>query len=951
MEADVSTQLGHRAPKLERKHLWWLAAGLALLVLLAYGQTLGMYFWQDDAALIFKMQHPIPNSGSFGSGIFGVGAYKYLATPFIPLYPLFGMNPLPYFALGLFIYLVLTYIVFWFIRVLTQNNRVATTGAVLFGAGYFSQLAIFRLINSYQTNMSVMLALATFGVLILFYQTRKWWWYALAVLLFGATLELMLVRSHGLIIPFVALEGLFLVSTLDSRLWTLGPKVESRKSKVGSTWSNVKGQLSNVALAALRLLPFVLIYKAFYFNGNESSGGALDSLMKTYLVEGHWENFFGLAASFGNMLIPDVIIKWFSELSGTPIGPTNWSHLLVFGAFLLLVWLTKWRLKLSWRFSVPAELLGAGWLWINILGAQAQYLWYQDFTNILSGTIGGLALVYFGSLALNIWNRYRLLSIAILFSLVWSVANYFGYFVLYPTSIMTSTTRYVMHSFVATVALWAIWIELLFAPVRNAAEKDRSDSPSWLPTAIVTALLALVPLSLTIGDQQAWVAEKSVPTRAFYQTMQQLYPKLEYGALIWYDTKRDPAVEYAFGDFFAVGSMPDETALAIYYGIDRYDLKLSNGANNFLGEAYHWKKAPEQLYTFYYDGTELHDTTSQTRSALAGERPSVSVVFDGPTGTPAEVVGTSTPVLLDLDLTAEVKPADQLASSGTWVGPVAELPTYYQYLEARDALRRSLQVTVSSEWSGAEKEYLADGNYEKGWASHRTIWPVEGEAVATVELPQAMSLNRVIWTNSHIIRTPTSYTIDVSSDGTTWRTVKEVADAPERPTAETVAEDFEAVTARFVRMRITKSATGEAPGLIEFEVVPSQFGRLDPMLAAQLSADPLLGAPPSAGGFGSAQQDDAVRRELVEFLESHRSIGVQYQTDRAAFVGHDPITIKLDDRTHYQLVLPASGTNLEKIQLVVPSYLAGVTIKSATVSFPTLDELNNLGFIERRSIN
>ncbi len=190
-----------RAGNIERRHLWWLVGGLLLLVLLAYGQTLGMYFWQDDTALVFKMQHPLPNAGSFGEGYFGVGAYKYLATPFIPLYPLFGLNPLPYFALGIVIYLTLTLVVFWFLRVLTQNNRIATSGAVLFGAGYFAQLAIFRLINSYQTNLSVMLALATFGGLIWYHLTRKWWWYGLAVILFWATLELVLVRSHGLIIP------------------------------------------------------------------------------------------------------------------------------------------------------------------------------------------------------------------------------------------------------------------------------------------------------------------------------------------------------------------------------------------------------------------------------------------------------------------------------------------------------------------------------------------------------------------------------------------------------------------------------------------------------------------------------------------------------------------------------------------------------------------------------
>ncbi len=710
----------------------------------------------------------------------------------------------------------------------------------------------------------------------------------------------------------------------------------------------------------LRLIPFFAIYYAYYLSSaSNSSNGALSSLYQTYWVEGKWENFLGLAASFGNMLIPDAVIKWFSDLTGTSIGLTNWSHLLVFGLFLLLVWLTKWRLALRWTFSVPAEVLGLGWLTVNILGARAQYGWYQDFATILAGTIGGLALIYFICLSLNIWKRRRLLAIAILFALVWSIANYVGYFVLYPTSIMSSTTRYVMHSFVATVALWAILIELLivrpnrqqsrhFELVSESNAKNRQilkqvqddGSVDWLPTAIATTVLALIPLSLTIGDQQTWVEQKSGPTRAFYQTMQRLYPTLEYGALIWYDTKRDPTVEHAFGDFFAVGSMPDETALAIYYGIDRYDLKLSSGANNFLGEAFHWKKPSRMLYTFYYDGSQLRDTTPHTRAALGGELAPVNVNVTDVTGVPTGVVGMSTPVLLDMDIEASVKPAEELQASGTWDGNVGDLPTYYRYLNERDRLRRSLKVEVSSEWSGAEKEYLTDGNYDKGWAAHRTIWPVDKQAWAQLELPVAQPLSRVVWHNSHLIRTPIDYQIQTSLDGKTWTTVKDVSGAKERPTGEIVTEDFSATTARLVRMLITTSSTGEAPGLIELEAVPTEFAKIDPALADRLAADPLLGA-----------HDDASKQALAAYLEGHKSLGITYQTDRAAHSAHDPINLALSSAKHYQVMLPASGTTLEQIRFVPPAYLDNVTISNAKISFPTLEKLSDLGFIERRSKN
>lgn len=910
----ILKEFGAVAPRLSRAQLGWILLGLLIVAVIAYGQTLGMYFWQDDAALVFKMQHPLPNSGSFGAGYYGVGAYKYLATPFIPLYPLFGMNPQPYFAVGLGIYIVLTWIVFWFVRTISQSNRIAVSAAALFGAGYFAQLAIFRLINSYQTNLGVMLALATFGVLFVYFLTRRWQWYVGALLLFAATLELVLVRSHGLILPVVALELLCF--------------------RPGKTWRET---LLRAGWSLLRIVPFAAVYAVFYFDPrNESSSGALGSLVKTYLVDGKWENFFGLAASFGNTMVPDRLILWLSDTFGQPIGTlTNWSHVIVLVIFLGAVALSQWRLRLAPAFGWLTGLVGLGWFALNLSGAHAQYLWYQDFATILAGTVGGLLLVYFVGLGVALWNRERLLAIAILFSVVWSIANYFGYFVLYPTSVMTSVSRYIMHSFVATVALWAILVELMLArPLRGAAY-------AWVPTAVATGVLMLAPLWLTMTDQREWVATKSEPTRAFYEKMLEFYPELEYGALIWYDTKRDPSVEYAFGDFFSVGSMPDETALAIYYGIDRYDLKLSSSANNFLGEAFHWKKPSRMLYSFYYDGAELHNTTAHTRAALSGELAPVPVVFDGATGTPEQPVGMSTPVIFHFDVSASVKPANELQAPSAWTGDVSQLPSYFDYLGARDQLRRSASASVSSEWSGSEKEFLADGNYELGWAAHRTIWPVEGSASATLEFPVALETNRVLWWNSHTIRTPRDYRIEVSSNGNNWTTVKEVLDGPERNTGELVAEDFEPIRAKFVRMMITESATGEAPGLIELEVVPTQYGRLDPALAQLLQGDPLLGA-----------QDDASRQSLARYLESHAQLGIGYETDRAPVSQHDPITVPLSASSgSYSVVLPASGTTLRAVQLQAPNYLTSIEASNARVSFPTLSDLNERGFIERRSKN
>lgn len=52
---------------------FWPHLLILFVIFISYGQTLRMYFWQDDSALIFKLQNQGPASGSFGVGIIGDG--------------------------------------------------------------------------------------------------------------------------------------------------------------------------------------------------------------------------------------------------------------------------------------------------------------------------------------------------------------------------------------------------------------------------------------------------------------------------------------------------------------------------------------------------------------------------------------------------------------------------------------------------------------------------------------------------------------------------------------------------------------------------------------------------------------------------------------------------------------------------------------------------------------
>src|SRR3989344_150521 len=130
---------------------------LILLVLISYGQILGLYVWEDDHALFFKLAHLKEGAGYFGPGPFGTGIYRYAAVPFIPIYYLFGYFVPAYFGLILLLYLITTIVIYKvFSTVISETaGKVAS---FMYGAGYIVSDGVWRMANSSTTSISIILA-------------------------------------------------------------------------------------------------------------------------------------------------------------------------------------------------------------------------------------------------------------------------------------------------------------------------------------------------------------------------------------------------------------------------------------------------------------------------------------------------------------------------------------------------------------------------------------------------------------------------------------------------------------------------------------------------------------------------------------------------------------------------------------------------------------------------
>src|SRR3989344_1801228 len=122
---------------------------LFLVVLLAYGLTLGMYIWQDDNAIMFKLQNLEEGGGNLGHGIYDRNTpYRGVIVPLVPLYYFFGLEPVGYFVVGLIVYFLASVTVYFLAKELKNDKNFAFGAAVIFAAGFIGGETLWRIYNS-----------------------------------------------------------------------------------------------------------------------------------------------------------------------------------------------------------------------------------------------------------------------------------------------------------------------------------------------------------------------------------------------------------------------------------------------------------------------------------------------------------------------------------------------------------------------------------------------------------------------------------------------------------------------------------------------------------------------------------------------------------------------------------------------------------------------------------
>lgn len=876
---------------------FWLL--LAFVVLISYGQLLFMQPWEDDNALFFKLANINGSAGYLGEGPLGEGAYKYTAAVFIPIYTLFKHEPVAYFAYAIIFYFLTTLIVYKvFSKIL--GKRAGQVAGFLFASGYIASDGFIRLYNSVITSISVI----GISLLTLFYwkffDEKSPRWYFLSLLTFFLTNELARSRTHYLIAVIIAFELIYF---------------------------NKKEIFRSIRNLIFRLSPFVFIfYRYFVFGADQRSGNIKDFLQALY--RGEFYKLYGWLTGFTNIIVPE----WFTNfIFKFPNITFVWilALLLLTAVFYILLKKSKYRIILTTSFAI-FTLVWAFFAKQIFTTPVISISQQQIFIAFL-----GVPLFVLGLLIFFIIPKYKKLYLLLYF---WVFINIGAYAAYNPNFFYGSVHRYLAHSFFAYVGILAIFIALLPKKLK------------WLEALILILILCwgLGNLVSAVFYQKNIIVKRSNPTKNFYQSLKNYLPNLEKGDVIYFDVA--PSAAAYFTNAFSVAQMPEETAIAWRYGLDRYDIrrvtKFEDLVTHIQSGSFTDKdknKIPiNKFYTFFYsekssayskeglvntteDSVKLFKEGGKIEEVFSGKKAgldNLEIVFQRPIKSvvPEELELTISANALDpkeinFPLTLDPKMASNSVAKNDKLRSLA-----FSYFRFKQNLFQKISVTTSSNWRENLAQNLIDQNPDTFWRPDRILWSKELGSLI-LDLKDTVNINRFIWINGLGSSTPTEYKIQTSLDALNWDDAAIVSSFKRIDNNDLQVVSFSKREARFVRMNLAKTTNSDSPGIAEAWIVPSEFSELDIGETEQFLAEP----------FGFIPSKDSFSQSLSE-LGSKGRVRVYWMGDKdnswTTDVGK---SIDLVYGTSYlprkyKIILPAGGTKINSLKMTGAQIPGTITI-------------------------
>lgn len=869
---------------------------LFLIVLVSYGQILGMNVWKDDNAIFFKFDHVNEETGFFGKGVLGSGPYRFSMTPYYPIYKIFGNTSIvPYYILILFFYFISTLCVYYLFGKMI-SPKTGKVSSFLFASGFIASEGFYWLANAMFAHLAI---LSLFLILFFYYRyskAEKLYNYLLAVIFYFMSSALFPLRTMYFIGIIIAFELIYLG-------FRKFPK--------------------SLLVSLVRIFPFAAIFHYYFTSQLDSRALSVNDFITAVFLKGEVYKLFSFFTSLSNLVIYDYLMS--------SITNTRLAAIISIALLSTLYFIIFKKIKRGILFTIGSIALTVAWYYSTktLFSSPNLSLTSINFLEIFyGGVICYLLLLLFLFVGSEI-KRHVLFLTIFLFT---SIAAYSAYA---PTAFFKTTHHYFTNSFFAVAGLMALVYVYL-----------RSKKNFWSHAgATLIIIWGIANLSSSIYFENKIINNRSIPAFNFYNSLKANVPKINKGDLLYFDINNN-AQDY-FANAFSVSSMPETTAIAWRYGIDRYDFGMVTDFDELLFKLAKGEAGIDNVYSFYFEKryfnkSGLINTTNLLRDSLKGGSAvtPLQIKQDSPqlirlTGIVSKPVS---PLLLTVK--AKVLPIKKINFPNSNMGqkqadlslPVKE--KMVDYLLARQDYYKSASATSLSQWKFQEIPNIVDNNLDTSWRGHRIYWHEKRHEQVIIDLGAEKRISKILWTNWNHTLTPTSYTIDVSQDKENWEEVKRVKSGVKRQDGEVVVDDFDEAVGRYVRMDITDTLSNDAPSISELEVITSDYDGIDPKKALSFIQTPFefIGIP---------EELKLLLSKMAPLLE----LKINWETSKGG--GEKALLVgSFDNLNTYQSVIDPGGTGLNDITISIGNAPVSLEVQSATLKNLSLEEIKKLGLIK-----
>lgn len=572
---------------------------LAISVLISYSQILKMYFWHDDYTILYYLQRG-----------------EFVWWPFHSLYilqklffSLFGLEPKGYFLVLIAMYILASWLLYYFAELLFKRKFIAFSIALVFSAGYIGQESMQSFFGfGFENLFGLNLFLAILIFLLNYARRKRLRWLILAIASFYFMMEFTIHRYVGIIVAVVASDLLFTFSEKRAKFNGFLTRTLIFSS-IFITQLVVRPLYHLLGVLGVSWAPHGVAYTQ---NISEiTSLGRLTEII-------HPESLSNLIGSFWNLFLPSIQQGqlYFYLIRNLP-HPINqfwfWLSAAPLLTFILVTVITIFFIRKDLKVAKMTIFTLIIFVFF-IFGWGQLILFFGGYPiDQISRFNGGIILAFL--FIIYLWNipafkRLALFSITLIFAVL------IPFFVFSPNQILPSYHNYLFSS---SVTLGFI---LSFFVSKELIDKSSVKLRKWSLFLFLFPVFVLTfsHLSAAIVSQKVLIDNEIKYAKSFYRSLTDKLPVINSRTIIYLEGETKEMGEVS-GNLQRVGAMGSEAVFAVHYNTEMENIFLPTDTSEIkkILES-HPDMSVNDVYSFVFDGQNLTDISSGLRSSLTQDK-------------------------------------------------------------------------------------------------------------------------------------------------------------------------------------------------------------------------------------------------------------------------------------------------------------------------------------------